>query len=97
MEWLHFGAKDGSNAKRRLLVFVRVMSGNARITLMVRTGGAVYLALRSSSGDVQRICQTTAVPTLGNVMHIGYSWDGSRLALSVYDTTAKTLVPVSML
>lgn len=72
----------------------RVMSGNARITLMVRTGGTVYLALRSSSGDVQRICQTTAVPTLGNVMHIGYSWDGSRLALSVYDTTANTLVQV---
>lgn len=70
----------------------RVMRSNSRITLTVRTGGAVCLRIRSADGAVSKHVQTTAIPTINHVFLIGYSWDLNRLSLTVWDWTAGALV-----
>lgn len=70
----------------------RVMYNNSRVTLTVRTGGYVNLRVYKAGGSIQRDVQTTAIPTLNNVFLIGYSWDGTTAALTVYDWTNRTLV-----
>lgn len=80
-----------SQAQDHACIF-RVMQANSRITLTVRTGGYVNLRIYKSGGSIQRDVQTTAVPTLNHVFLIGYSWDETTAALTVYDWTAKTLV-----
>ena len=70
----------------------RVMQSNSRITLTVRTGGAVCLRIRSADGTVSKQVQTTAIPTIDHVFLIGYSWDLNTLSLTVWDWTAGALV-----
>lgn len=70
----------------------RIMRLNSRITLTVRTGGAVCLRIRSADGTVSKEVQTTAIPTIDHVLLIGYSWDLDRLSLTVWDWTDGTLV-----
>jgi hypothetical protein len=70
----------------------RVMRGNSRITLTVRTGGAVNLRIYSADGSVQRSLETTVIPELLDVFLIGFSWDGTTASLCVYNWTKHQLV-----